>query len=148
MVAYLSDIKRFNIVRSLRDQEVACSALDRQGSNFESCVWRAVSSHSSHHPQEFLLTQFSLYVHKSGLKPDLFLFISDIKHWRYFFSTDFVWDVFVIYLNHVSGVFLCLQGVLLRRRSTVVSHQDHDVVPQHSLLCKYNNSSQKHELLI
>ena len=51
------------IVGSLCDREVACSASDRQGSNFESCVWRAVSSHSSHHPQEVLLAQFSLYVH-------------------------------------------------------------------------------------
>ena len=61
---------------SLRDREVACSASDRQGSNFESCVWRTVSSHSSHHPQEVLLAQFSLYVHKGGLKPDSFHFIS------------------------------------------------------------------------
>ena len=38
-------------------------------SYFESCVWRAVSSHSSHHPYEVLLAQFSLYVHKGGLKP-------------------------------------------------------------------------------
>ena len=58
------------IVGSLRDREVACSASDRQGLNFESCVWRTVSSHSSHHPQEVLLAQFSLYVHKGGLKPD------------------------------------------------------------------------------
>ena len=63
------------IVRSLHDREVACSASDLQGLNFESCVWRAVSSHSSHHPQEVLLAQFSLYVHKSGLKPDSFHFI-------------------------------------------------------------------------
>ena len=48
---------------------------DRQGSNFESCVWRTVSSQSSHHPQEVLLAQFSLYVHKGGLKPDSFHFI-------------------------------------------------------------------------
>ena len=53
---------------------VACSASDRQGSNFESCVSRAVSSQSSHHPQEVLLAQFSLYVHKGGLKPDSFNF--------------------------------------------------------------------------
>ena len=39
-------IKR-GIVGSLRDREVECSAPDLQGSNFESCVWRAVSSHSS-----------------------------------------------------------------------------------------------------
>ena len=65
---------KVSIVGSLRNREVACSASDRQGSNFESCVWRTVSSQSSHHPQEVLLAQFSLYVHKSGLKPDSFHF--------------------------------------------------------------------------
>ena len=64
---------KVSIVGSLRDREVACSASDRQGSNFESCVWRTVSSQSSHHPQEVLLAQFSLYVHKGGLKPDSFI---------------------------------------------------------------------------
>ena len=66
---------KVSIVGSLRDREVACSASDRQGSNFESCVWRTVSSQSSHHPQEVLLAQFSLYVHKGGLKPDSFVFL-------------------------------------------------------------------------
>ena len=66
---------KVSIVGSLRDREVACSASDRQGSNFESCVWRTVSSESSHHPQEVLLAQFSLYVHKGGLKPDSFHFL-------------------------------------------------------------------------
>ena len=33
-----------------------------------------MSSQSSHHPQEVLLAQFSLYVHKGGLKPDSFHF--------------------------------------------------------------------------
>ena len=65
---------KVNIVGSLRDREVACSASDRQGSNFESCVWRIESSQSSHHPQKVLLAQFSLYVHKGGLKPDSFHF--------------------------------------------------------------------------
>ena len=64
---------KVSIVGSLRDREVACSASDRQGSNFESCVWRTVSSQSS---QEVLLAQFSLYVHKGGLKPDSFHFFS------------------------------------------------------------------------
>ena len=72
-----------SIVGSLRDQEVACSASDRQCSNFESCVWRTVSSQSSHHPQEVLLAQFSLYVHKGGLKPDSF-------HFRAIVYIDFV----------------------------------------------------------
>ena len=66
---------KVSIVGSLRDREVAGSASDRQGSNFESCVWRTVSSQSSHHPQEVLLAQFSLNVHKGGLKPDSFHFI-------------------------------------------------------------------------
>ena len=67
---------KVSIVGSLRDREVACSASNRQGSNFESCVWRTVSSQSSHHPQEVLLAQFSLYVHKGGLKPDSFHFFA------------------------------------------------------------------------
>ena len=66
---------KVSTVGSLRDREVACSASDRQGSSFESCVWRTVSSQSSHHPQEVLLAQFSLYVHKGGLKPDSFHFV-------------------------------------------------------------------------
>ena len=66
---------KVSIVGSLRDREVACSASDRQSSNFESCVWRTVSSQSSHHPQEVLLAQFSLYVHKGSLNRDSFHFI-------------------------------------------------------------------------
>ena len=49
--------------------EEACPASDRRGPIFESCVWRAVSSH---HPREVLLVQFSLYVHKGGLTPHSF----------------------------------------------------------------------------
>ena len=52
---------RFNIVRSHRNREVACLASDRRCSNVKSCVWRAVSSHSSQHTQEVLLAQISLY---------------------------------------------------------------------------------------
>ena len=73
---------KVSIVGSLRDREVACSASDRQGSNFESCVWRTVSSQSSHHPQEVLLAQFSLYVHKGGLKPESFHFIFTNKRFE------------------------------------------------------------------
>ena len=69
---------KVSIVGSLRDRVVACSVADRQGSNFESCVWRTVSSQLSHHPQEVLLAQFSLYVHKGGLKPDSFHFQESI----------------------------------------------------------------------
>ena len=66
---------RFNIVWRLRDREVACSASERQGSNYKSCVWTAVSSHSYHHTQGFLLAQFNLYVNKCGLKKHSFHFI-------------------------------------------------------------------------
>ena len=41
-----------------------------EASMTESCVWRAVSSHSSHHPQKVPPAQFRLYMHKRGLKPD------------------------------------------------------------------------------
>ena len=78
---------KVSIVGSLRDREVACSASDRQGSNSESCVWRTVSSQSSHHPQEVLLAQFSLYVHKGGLKPDSFHFYF-IKSGNFYSSID------------------------------------------------------------
>ena len=66
---------KLSIVGSLRNREVACSASDRQGSSFESYVWRTVSSHSSHHPQDVVLAQFRLYVHKGGLQPDSFHFL-------------------------------------------------------------------------
>ena len=62
---------------------VACSVSDRQDSNFESFVWRAVSSRSSHHPQEAPLAQFGLYVHKGGLKPHSVFFISILNHYYY-----------------------------------------------------------------
>ena len=34
--------------------------------------YQLLGTKSSHHPQEVLLAQFSLYVHKGGLKPDSF----------------------------------------------------------------------------
>ena len=71
---------KVSIVGSLRDREVACSASDRQGSNFESCVWGAVSSQSSHHPQEVLLALFSLYVHKGVLIHCIFRYCTAL-HW-------------------------------------------------------------------
>ena len=57
---------------------MACSASDCQGSKFESCVWKAVSSHSFYYPQEVFLAQFSLYVHKGGQKTHSFHFISHV----------------------------------------------------------------------
>ena len=50
--------------------------------NCKSCVWRAVSSHSSHHPNEVLLVQFSQHVHKVGRKPHSFHYILFIEFGR------------------------------------------------------------------
>ena len=97
---------KVSIVGSLRDREVACSASDRQGSNFESCVWRTVSSQSSHHPQEVLLAQFSLYVHKGGLKPDSFHLM---HHKLYYFSVNNIITILIfttcVLLPHVFTSF-------------------------------------------
>ena len=87
---------KVSIVGSLRDREVACSASDRQGSNFESCVWRTVSSQSSHHPQEVLLAQFSLYVHKGGLKPYSFHFFFHTSLAQQYQSDS------TVYIRHVT----------------------------------------------
>ena len=80
-------------VGSLRDREVACLASDRQGSNFEFCVGRTVSSQSSHHPQEVILAQLSLYVHRGGLKPDSFHCISSssMSHCNVFLPRTLRW---------------------------------------------------------
>ena len=99
---------KVSIVGSLRDREVACSASDRQGSNFESCVWRTVSSQSSHHPQEVLLAQFSLYVHKGGLKPDSFhfIFIGTIN------SASLKWRIQSGVWGWGGGVFRCKNEIV------------------------------------
>ena len=93
---------KVSIVGSLRDQEVACLASSCQGSNFESCVWRTVSSQSSHHPQEVLLAQFSLYVHKGGLKPDSFHFIRRPEK-----TQGKYMDLFIFALGRISLHILC-----------------------------------------
>ena len=99
---------KVSIVGSLRDREVACSASDRQGSNFESCGWRTVSSQSSHHPQEVLLAQFSLYVHKGGLKPDSF-HLPRIKttalQVSYFYRLVGLWNSLPRHIREASSVF-------------------------------------------
>ena len=65
---------------------VACSASDRQGSNFEFCVWRLVLSHSFHHTQEVLLAQFSLHMHKGGLRRRSF-------HFHFIYIPPVCWDI-------------------------------------------------------
>ena len=69
----------FNIVGSLRDREVTYSATDHQGSNFEACVLRAVSSHSSYNPQEVLLAQFC-FAQKWPKTPFIHFFLSKLLY--------------------------------------------------------------------
>ena len=108
---------RFSIVGSFRDQKVACSVSKRQSLNFDFCVWRAVSSHSSHHPQEVLLAQFSQYVYKSGLKPNSF---------------HFVVARFIMLINKYNGVFYGRDEpyfVCTHSTSSGDRHRDHAYVP-------------------
>ena len=104
---------KVSIVGSLRDREVVCSASDRQDSNFESCVWRTVSSQSSHHPQEVLLAQFSLYVHKGGLKPDSFHFIFVWATWLPLFVSFCIehWPPRVVRTRNTCTLKLTIQGL-------------------------------------
>ena len=59
-----------------RDREVACSTSDRRVC-FSNPVsgGHALSSHSSHHPQNVLQALLSLHVHKDGLQPYSFYLI-------------------------------------------------------------------------
>ena len=65
---------KFNIVGSLSHREVTCLASNRQGSNF----WRAVPSHSSHHPQEFSWPGLVYMCTKAAQTP-IFSFIVPIE---------------------------------------------------------------------
>ena len=78
-VVWLHERSQTFLLHNIRDREVACSASDRQCLNFGFCVCRAVSSHSPHHPQEVLLTQFSPHVHTGDLKPYSFQFLHKLN---------------------------------------------------------------------
>ena len=99
---------KLSIVGSLRDREVVCSVSDRQGSNFESCVWRTMSSHSSHHPQEVHLAQSSLYVHKGGLKTDSFYhkqYLSVSQCLESAWVPHFSCVMYMMYSTYIVGVY-------------------------------------------
>ena len=136
---------KVSIVGSLRDREVACSASDRQGSNFESCVWRTVSSQSCHHSQEVLLTQFSLYVHKGGLKPDSFhsnrWLCFSYCHWYAMVFINHIHVRDALLVNHVSCgplrvvhvasllavlffIIVCFDSHIFRNKIDVNSHHN------------------------
>ena len=118
---------KVSIVGSLRDREVTCSASDRQGSNFESCVWRTVSSQSSHHPQEVLLAQVSLYVHKGGLKPDSFNLAVGLSGVTRFFNNLYVFEPTNFFSPHILHRLPAssIPDALCMTRNLLSHHQTH-----------------------
>ena len=119
---------KVSIVGSLRDREVACSASDRQGSNFESCVWRTVSSQSSHHLQGVLLAQFSLCVHEGGLKPDSLSF----NH-----THNFTW---------VKGTHICFIAPL--QPGDRLKSSESDVCRRHILTTKVDPRAVRYKIFL
>ena len=116
---------KVSIVGSLSDREVACSTSDRQGSNFESCVWKTVSSQSSHHPQEVLLAQFSLYVHIDGLKPESFYFISMLLSNTIAHKAAYIENIQKMYAINLQKqhIFLASKGLTIIRWNGILSEK-------------------------
>ena len=55
---------------SLGDRDVTYSVLERQGSNFEPCVWRRLC-HLIHLTKEVILAQFSIHAHRWPKAPSI-----------------------------------------------------------------------------
>ena len=81
--------REYSILRGASVTESSRAWTQTARARLESCVWRAVSFHSSDHPREVLLAQFSLCVHKSG-KPKSFHFISRITKWQITFYIHYI----------------------------------------------------------
>ena len=65
----------------------------------------AVLSHSSHNPQWILLVQFSLYVHKGGLRPHSF---TNVRHWGQAAMDQCLRELCFKALNHANNVLYAL----------------------------------------
>ena len=108
---------------SLRDQKVACSTSDCQGSNFESCVWSA-----GHLIYLTILKRFSrlslVYMHKGGLKLHS-LIMAAVDYWIVFCSavTKIMSSTIFIFcftsVNH--AVAFCIQHVYNYQKLFVVA---------------------------
>ena len=95
---------------------------------FESCVWRAESFHSSNHPQEVLLAQFHLYVHKSGLNHDSFHFTIITNFTNSLLIIDVICIESKIYLNQTcascsSLITFCIMHSLFSLVNIVNTHE-------------------------
>ena len=53
--------------------------------SFESCVWRAVVSHSPHYPHGVILVQFSLYVNKVTFIPSVYTLVLPTGYFLYIY---------------------------------------------------------------
>ena len=60
-----------------------------------SCVWRAVSSDSSHHTQKVPVAQVSLNNHKGGLRPHSFILYSLSD---YFITKVYIFHIYLIWI--------------------------------------------------
>ena len=89
-----------------------------------------MSSQSSYHPQEVLLAQFSLYVHKGGLKPDSFHFISFINSFKLFILFHLL-ELLMAYLSihsnevvhlvwYLVTVLYCLDSYIVYSQHSVI----------------------------
>ena len=115
---------KLSIVGSLRDREVVCSASDSQGSNFESCVWRSVSSHSCHHTQEVLLAQFSLLCAQKWPKAR-FISFHFSNSFHFLFGKIFLINMLLSVMKPILCSAGCLISALLRLFLTVtICHVD------------------------
>ena len=90
---------RFVLRSGIQFKKIKCSSPDNSlkiwyiGLNFKSCVWRAVSSHSSHHPQDIGLVHFSLWLNKSGLRPySFYLIVTSLFHLAMYTLLDSLCD--------------------------------------------------------
>ena len=74
-----SEFKAFNLLSTHAIYSLQIPCLHARPQTARARISNPVSGgqcHSSHHPQKVLLAQFSLYVHKGGLKPDSFHFLA------------------------------------------------------------------------
>ena len=74
-------VKHYNTIQKARSLVLKVIVVvvfhsDLQGSNFESCVWGAVSSHSSHNPQEVILVQLACMCTEAAWNPINFISLS------------------------------------------------------------------------
>ena len=86
----------------------------------------SMSSHSCHHSQEGLLAQFSLYLHKSGLKSDLFHFISQATYSQ---NVGLLSVQHRIYLFMYSIVYLFLYCTFIYRTTVEVVRDNRQCMP-------------------